>query len=139
MHTRTVAAMATVLCAGSVLAWTTPAGASAQPTTGTVRPACSGTVSASPSGQTVTLGFDTALTVTWNCQGGSFVRVNMDWGDGSTSSYTCLNNCGEGQVVMHKSDSTTGKYSSRRTYTVRVSMSGFASGNASPSPQVDVT
>jgi len=86
-------------------------------------PFCSGGVDASPYSQDLGVNQWATLVTRWSCEGGVHVVVNVDWGDGSSSSYTCWANYGSGSTTFAH------QYTRPGAFTIKVSMSGFASGN----------
>lgn len=90
-----------------------------------IRPDCNGSVTASPRLQNVIVYYTAVLHVNWYCEGGFHVVVNVAWGDGGTSSYTCWANCTSGEQDM---DWT---YTRAGNYYPSITMGGFASGNTS--------
>ena len=92
---------------------------------GQFRPYCSGYVTASPHTQYVYVHATAVLHVNWYCEGGFHVVVNVNWGDGSSSNYTCWANCTSGEQDMDSSYNNTG------TYHPNIYMNGSASGSTS--------
>lgn len=88
-------------------------------------PFCNGSVSVTPDYQSIKVHSNVYLNVTWSCEGGFYVTVDVNWGDGGTSSYTCWANCTSGSQPMQHVYSRTG------TYHPDIIMGGNASGSAS--------
>ena len=89
----------------------------------TPAPSCNGSVNATPYYQSINVGQYAAQHVNWSCEGYFNVTVNLDWGDGNTTTYTCYSNCNSGGTDMGH------QYNQRGEFYLVVYMTGSASGS----------
>jgi aminoglycoside/choline kinase family phosphotransferase len=94
--------ISTVVVAGAFLAAalmnSVPVLASTQPTDPSVRPLCTGYVTANPSYQEDPVNTSAPITVDWYCEAPVHVVANVNWGDGNSDYYTCWSNCVNGST-----------------------------------------